>query len=64
MTRKEPSVRKAAEQEFATHAPDLDGQPRLAGVLKTLILRKGDQPLPFRDKATREFDDRRLCILD
>ena len=42
----------------------LDGHPGLAGVLETLILRKGDQPLPFRDKATRELGDRCLCILD
>ena len=42
----------------------LDRHPGFARVLEALVLRKGDQPLPFRDKAIREFGDRTLCILD
>src|SRR5207302_1855964 len=63
VTRKKSSVRKATEQEFSAHAPKLDRHPGLARVLEAFILREGDQPLPFRDKALREFGDGALCVL-
>jgi hypothetical protein len=64
VTRKESAVRKAAEQKFPAHASKLDRHSGLSCVLETLVLGKGDQPFPFRDKATREFDDSFFCILD
>ena len=64
MTREETPVSKAAQQELPAHPPELDRHPGLACLLQPLVLRKGHQPLPFGDKAVREFGDRIPCILD